>query len=82
MPDLGAVLDEFARILRPDGTLVVVDGRVPDGVIGTAIQRIYHRLVNFTHPDVLETLQARFSAVTVVETFDAGLGFIARVDIG
>jgi len=81
MPELEAVLDEIARIVRPGGTLVVVDGQVPDGAFGTALQRIYHRLVNFTNPAILKTLQTRFESVAVVETFDAELGFIARVEI-
>lgn len=81
MPELEGVLDEIARIVRPAGRLVVVDGRVPDGVFGTVLQRVYHRLVNFRNPNIPETLQSRFGAVAIVETFDAGLGFIARVEI-
>ena len=80
MPKLERVLDEIARVVRPGGRLVVVDGRVPDGPVGDALQRIYRRLVNFRHPDVLASLRTRFDAVTLVETFDAGLGFVARVD--
>jgi hypothetical protein len=37
--------------------------------------------VNFQHADVLADLRRRFESVTVVETFDAGLGFVARVDV-
>ena len=81
MPDLGTVLDEIVRIVRSGGRLVVVDGQVPKGRVGDAIQRIYHRLVNFQNPDVLASLRSRFRSITVVETFDAGLGFIAQVEI-
>ena len=82
MPELGAVLDEIDRIVRPGGRLVIVDGRVPDGRIGDAVQRLYRRLVNFRNPELLGSLRDRFNAVTVVDTFDADLGFIARVEIG
>ena len=81
MPDLGTVLDEIVRIVRSGGRLVVVDGQVPKGRVGDAIQRIYHRLVNFQNPDVLASLRSRFGSITIVETFDAGLGFIAQVEI-
>jgi len=38
-------------------------------------------LVNFQNSDVLASLRNRFRSITVVDTFDAGLGFIARVEI-
>lgn len=81
MPDLGAVLDEVARVVRSGGRFVVVDGRVPDGRVGNAIQRLYRRLVNFQNPDVLASLEDRFGSVTVVKRYDAGLGFVARVEV-
>lgn len=82
MQDLDTVFDEIARIVRSGGRLVIVDGRVPDGIVGSALRRIYHRLVNFQNPDLPETLRTRFESVAVVETHDAGLSFIARVEIG
>jgi demethylmenaquinone methyltransferase/2-methoxy-6-polyprenyl-1,4-benzoquinol methylase len=81
MPAIGAVLDEVERVVRPGGRLVVVDGRVPDGAVGDVVERAYRRLVNFRNPDVLALLRRRFDAVTVVESFDAGLGFVARVAV-
>ena len=81
MPDLRTVLDEIVCIVRSGGQLVVVDGQVPEGRGGDAVQRIYHRLVNFQNPDFLASLRNRFRSITVVDTFDAGLGFIARVEI-
>ena len=81
MPDLGTVLDEIARIVCPGGQLVVVDGQIPEGRVGDTVQRIYHRLVNFQNSDVLASLRDRFRSITVVDTFDAGLGFIARVEL-
>lgn len=81
MPDLETVLDEIERVVRSGGRLVVVDGRIPEGRLGDAVRRIYHRLVNFQHPNVLASLRGRFASVLVVETFDAGLGFICRVEI-
>jgi ubiquinone/menaquinone biosynthesis C-methylase UbiE len=82
MPDLEAVLDEIVRIMRPDAKLAVVDGQVPNGVAGTAMERLYHRLVNFSNPNLLKALRSRFESVVVVETVDAGLGFIARAEVG
>ena len=81
MPAVDKVLDEVERVVRPGGRLVVVDGRVPDGAAGSALRAMYHRLVNFRNPDVLTVLRRRFDSVTVVESFDAGLGFVARVDV-
>jgi demethylmenaquinone methyltransferase/2-methoxy-6-polyprenyl-1,4-benzoquinol methylase len=82
MPELETVLDEIARVVRPGGHLVVLDGQVPDGALGSAVQRVYYQLVNVRNPDVLATLESRFTSVTVVERFDAGLGFVARVELG
>jgi demethylmenaquinone methyltransferase/2-methoxy-6-polyprenyl-1,4-benzoquinol methylase len=81
MPAVADVLDEVERVVRPGGRLVVVDGRVPDGALGSALEGAYRRLVNFRNPDVLAVLRRRFDAVTVVESFDAGLGVVARVDV-
>jgi len=81
MPDLGTVLDEVFRVVRSGGQLVVVDGQVPGGRVGGAMRSIYHRLVNFQNSDVLTSLRDRFRSITVVDTFDAGLGFIARVAV-
>ncbi|MEZ3163712.1 methyltransferase domain-containing protein [Halorubrum sp. RMP-47] len=81
MPAIGGVLDEVERVVRPGGRLVVVDGRAPDGAAGSALRAVYRRLVNFRNPDVLAVLRHRFGSVTVVESFDAGLEFVARADV-
>jgi ubiquinone/menaquinone biosynthesis C-methylase UbiE len=81
MSDLERVLDEVERVVRSGGRLAVVDGRVPDGAFGSALRTAYRRLVNFRHSDVVADLRRRFASVTVVDAFDAGLGFVARVEI-
>ena len=81
MPDVTGVFDEIERVVRPGGRVAVIDGRVPDGAFGNAVMKAYRRVVNFQHADVLADLQRRFESVTVVERFDAGLGFVARVDV-
>jgi demethylmenaquinone methyltransferase/2-methoxy-6-polyprenyl-1,4-benzoquinol methylase len=81
MPELGSVLDEVTRVVRPGGRLAVVDARVPDGPAGTVLRRAYRWLVNVHNPDVLAALETRFATVTEIDTFDAGLGFVARVGI-
>lgn len=82
MPELRSVLSEVNRVLCPDGRLVVVDGRAPSGTLGRLLTRVYARLVNFQHPDTPSILQEAFPKVDVVRSFDAGLGFIARAEVG
>jgi demethylmenaquinone methyltransferase/2-methoxy-6-polyprenyl-1,4-benzoquinol methylase len=81
MPRLDRVLDEVARVVRPGGRLVVLDGRTGEGAFGTVLARVYRRLVNVRNPDVLAALHRRFGTVVVTRRFDAGLGFLARVEL-
>jgi len=80
-PDPETVLEVISRTVRPGARLVVVDGRVPDGLSGNALRGVYRWSVNFQKPYITATLRNRSTSVAVLETVDAGVGFIARADI-
>lgn len=78
IPEARAVLTEVARVLRPDGCLVVVDGRLPAGIAGRLLAPVYDRVANVQQPDVPSLLREAFPTMEIRREFDAGLGFIAR----
>ena len=80
-PDPETVLDEISRTVRPGARLVVTDGRVPDGLLRNALRGVYRWSVNIKNPYIIATLRSRSTSVAVLETVDAGVGFIARADI-
>jgi ubiquinone/menaquinone biosynthesis C-methylase UbiE len=77
MPDAERVLAEVRRVLEADGTLAVVDGQLPDSPVGRVLEPVYETLVNWQGIDVLDALRETFAHVEVVDTYDAGLGFVA-----
>lgn len=77
MPETRLVLEEVRRVLDDDGTLAVVDGRLPDGAATRILEPVYETLVNWQGVDVLTVLRETYADVEVVSTYDAGLGFVA-----
>ncbi|GAB3042113.1 methyltransferase domain-containing protein [Natronobiforma cellulositropha] len=82
MPDVEATVETIARALAPGGTLVVFDLRpVPSGpasVVNPLVRRFLRWYANWNPDgDVLASLEAAFDECTVVETYAAGIGYVA-----
>jgi len=77
MSEIDLALSETTRVLRDGGRLAVVDGRLPDSGITTALSPIYRRMVNWQDNDVRACMENAFRRVELIETYDAGLAFVA-----
>ncbi len=81
MPGAGAVIENVREVLRPGGRFVVLDSRpVTDGP-ARFVNPLYERVIAWAvnHQRGLDTqklLTESFPAVRVVETYDAGAGYL------
>jgi len=82
VPDGVAASARVRDALVPGGRLAVLDGRLPRegavGVLRSVLAPLYRRVAAFRpDADPLAALRESFPAVEVVETYDAGLSFLA-----
>ncbi|WP_290819147.1 class I SAM-dependent methyltransferase [Halovivax sp.] len=82
MPDADAVVENVHDVLGSGGRFVVLDSRpITDGparLVNPLYERAIARFVNHQRGrDTLELLDAPFDRVTVLETYDAGAGYLA-----
>ncbi|WP_247728716.1 class I SAM-dependent methyltransferase [Halovivax limisalsi] len=81
-PDAAGALENVRDALAPDGRFAVLDSRpLTDGpfrFLNPLYERVIARTVNHQRGvDTLELLEATFETVDVVETWDAGAGYLA-----
>jgi demethylmenaquinone methyltransferase/2-methoxy-6-polyprenyl-1,4-benzoquinol methylase len=82
MTDAGAVVRNVHEALRPGGRFVALDSRGiqdwPARLLNPLFERAIGRLVNHQpDQDPLGALRSQFESVEVVETYDAGSGYLA-----
>lgn len=82
MTDARAAAEHVHAALRPGGRFVVLDSRPlqtwPARLFNPLFERVLARLVNHQRQqDTLDVLRDVFETVDVVETYDAGSGYIA-----
>lgn len=82
VPDAAAALENVRDALAPGGRFVVLDSRpITDGParpLNPLYERVIERMVNHQRgTDTLELLEDTFEHVRIVETYDAGAGYLA-----